>query len=89
MAVHAIERKQSQEALRMMLRVMLQGVAQEKLQEVVAVAVTMHQESRLEEAMILAEKRILEAAVVEEQRVDLAAVMVRELVHEREVAIED
>lgn len=88
MAVHAIERKQSQEALRMMLRVMLQGGAQEKLQ-VVAVAVTMQQESRLWEGMILAEKRILAAAVVEEQRVDLAAMMVRELVHEREVGIVD
>lgn len=72
----------------MMLRVMLQGVAQEKLQEVVAVAVTMQQESRLWEGMILAEKRILAAAVVEEQQVDLAAMMARGLVHEREVGIE-
>lgn len=74
----------------MMLRVM-QGIAREKLQEAVAVVVTM-QERRLSEEMILEEmipeERMLAAVVVEEQRLGLAAMMVREVVHEREVAKE-
>jgi hypothetical protein len=74
-----------------MLRVM-QAIAQEKLQEVVAVVVTMQEESRLSEERILEEMileaRMLAAVVVEEQQLGLAAMMVREMVHEREVARE-